>query len=199
MTRWVALIFALCASQAVAAIETWPALYDVQDVALDDMLNVRTHPNASSEIIATLAPNATSIEVIDVDEDHLWGLINTPEGFGWVSLQFMEKHPRWAGSFPPVTACFGTEPFWSMTRTQSQTKLDYFGEVLEAAPTTDGFVSQNRYYHFGLVIGDSRAFITENVCSDGMSDNLYGLTIEIFTRVEGNPAFLAGCCTIAPH
>lgn len=199
LIRWLVLAVAVSVCPATAAIETWPALYNVYDVASGDVLNVRTHPNASSEVIANLAPNATNIEVIDVDEDHLWGLINTPEGSGWVSLRFMEKHPRWVGSFPPITTCLGTEPFWSMTRTSSQTKLDYFDEVLETAPTTDGFVSQNRYDHFGLIIGESHAFITEGMCSDGMSDNLYGLTIEIFTHVEGNPAFLAGCCSITPH
>ena len=197
--RWAILIFTMWVSSAFAAIETWPALYDVENVAADDMLNVRNMPDASAEIIGTLSFDATNIKVVEVDDERLWGRVNIPEGSDWVSLRFMEKHPRWSGSFPPVTSCFGTEPFWDLTRTPARTELKLFGDTLENVSETHELTSQVRLDHFGMAIGNSRAFITENQCSDGMSDNLYGLTIDVFTQIDGNPALLSGCCTIQPQ
>ena len=199
MIRWAIFIFTIWVSSAFAAIETWPALYDVKNVAADDMLNVRSMPNASAEIIGTLPFDATNIEVVEVDDERLWGRVNIPEGSGWVSLRFMEKHPRWAGSFPPITACYGAEPFWDLTHTPARTELKHFGDIVEDVSETSEMTSQVRFDHFGMIIGNSRAFITENQCSDGMSDNLYGLTIDIFTQIDGNAALLSGCCTIQPQ
>ena len=86
-----------------------------------------------------------------------------------------------------------------MGRTPAQTSLDHFGGILESVPSSEGFVSQNRPDHFGMVIGDSHAFITESLCSDGISDNWYGLTIEMFSHVNCNTVLLSGCCSIAPN
>jgi len=199
LIRWAIFIFTIWASSTVAAIETWPALYDVKNVAADDVLNVRSMPNASAEIIGTLPFDATNIEVVEVDDERLWARVNISDGSGWVSLRFMEKHPRWAGSFPPITACFGAEPFWDLTHTPNQTELRDSGDTLERVSETYERRSQVRSDHFGMIIGNSRAFLTENQCSDGMSDNVYGLTIDIFTQIDGNPALLSGCCTIQPR
>ncbi len=198
MIRWVALTMFIWASPTFAALETWPALYNVQGVATNDALNVRRLPDVTSEIIGTLAYDAKNIEVVDVDDEREWGRVNIGDGSGWVSLRFMERDPRWAGSFPPITACYGTEPFWNLTRTTAQTDLEYFNDVIESVSETLDFTSQNRVDRFGMIIGNSSAFIMEGSCTDGMSDRYYGLSIEVMTEISGAPAMLSGCCTIQP-
>lgn len=58
----------LMASPAAATQEYMlPTLFDVQDVAAGDVLNIREAPNAKAAIIGTLAPDATGVEVVGTD------------------------------------------------------------------------------------------------------------------------------------
>lgn len=192
------LLLGLWSVAAQAAIETWPALYDVVDVAPDDVLNIRAGQSASSEIIGTLPFNGTGIEVVDVDEDRRWGLVNTAEGSGWVSLRFMEKQPRWAGSYPPITSCYGTEPFWDL-------RMDAAGGTFTAMdgpsiPVTmpERLSSANRIDRFSFVSRSVTGVVTETRCRDGMSDRTFGISIELLITADGANQHLSGCCSIQP-
>ncbi|MEO1155590.1 MAG: SH3 domain-containing protein, partial [Pseudomonadota bacterium] len=46
------------------AAQGYPALFDVTGVASDDVLNIRSAPSATAEIIGTLAHNETGVEVV---------------------------------------------------------------------------------------------------------------------------------------
>ena len=198
MIRLLAVVLCLWSVAANAALETWPALYDVSGVASDDVLNVRAGPSASFEIIGSLAYNATNVEVVEVDEDRQWGLVNIGEQSGWVSLRFMDRQPRWAGSFPEVTSCFGTEPFWSLTFDENGGKLDRLGYDLLSFPPVQRLSSTNRVDRFAFVSQPVLGTLREEQCSDGMSDRTYGLSIEVITGPAGNLEQLSGCCSIQP-
>lgn len=46
-------------------------------VATDNVLNIHTRPDAASDMIGSLAPDTTGIEVVAVSGN--WALINSPE------------------------------------------------------------------------------------------------------------------------
>ena len=76
----------LATSPAFAYVEGWPALYDVVNVAEDDVLNVRDDPDASSYKFGELKPGEV-VEVIDSVKvgSRKWYKITPPSGeFRWI-------------------------------------------------------------------------------------------------------------------
>ena len=63
MIRWSAALWLALATPGMATVDTWPALYDVAFVASDDVLNIRSGPGASFDIIGSLAHDAEGVEV----------------------------------------------------------------------------------------------------------------------------------------
>ena len=115
--RGLAALLVLLPTLAFAQMLPLPALHDVQGVAADDVLNIRSAPDAGAGVIGALAPDATGVEIVERSDDLKWGLVNSGEGAGWVALRFLQRQAgQDHGQFPPVAACSGTEPFWSMTR-----------------------------------------------------------------------------------
>lgn len=107
-------LFLFACGPTSATTEGWPALFDVVGVSFDDVLNVRSSPDPDAEIIGDLAPSSKDVEVVRPDDTGNWGLVNSGEGTGWVSLAFLARQPgAWSGQFPDRAQCFGTEPFWS--------------------------------------------------------------------------------------
>lgn len=99
------------------------------------------------------------------------------------------------------TICFGNEPSWGLHFTEpggarlelpdsppvayqgSETRLDFIRErAWRGKPTTGGG-------------GDLVAFLSDSVCSDGMSDKKHPVTARV-SLADGR--FLAGCCRIVP-
>ncbi len=197
--KWLyAALICLFATSAIATVDAWPALYDVSGVAADDTLNVREAPNANARIVSTLPPNDSDIEVIRLNDAGTWGLINTGEVGGWVSMRYMSRHPnQFAGEFPAITSCHGTEPFWS---------LDLEGEKLTFS-SLDGtdrvepyrrYGSANRIDRFAINARGVTGMILQQSCNDGMSDRMYGLSIELLAPLYGETKLMSGCCTIQP-
>lgn len=204
MIRHTFALFLALASAAHATVDGWPALYDVADVAEGDVLNVRAAPNASAEIIATLAPDATGIEVLGVNRAESWGRINSNEGIGWVSMAYLDRRPgQWAGNGPETARCFGTEPFWSLALNAGVATFESPDALpLEFAPTIS-VRSNNRIDAHGRVyeseLGGFVATLRNATCSDGMSDRQYGWSIDVLLVVagEGNAQMFSGCCSLA--
>ncbi len=64
----------------------------VVGVAFDDVLNVRTLPDATSDPIASLAPMATDLVHTGRKRDvgaSIWWEIQLPEGVGWANAKFL--------------------------------------------------------------------------------------------------------------
>lgn len=202
MTRALAaLILLLSASVATATVDGWPALFDVTDVAADDVLNVRRAPDASSEIIGTLAPNATSVEVIEPNDDHTWGRVATGEGMGWVSLAYLARQPgQWDGQFPAFTQCSGTEPFWSLSRTDDEVTFDGLDLPSVTAPVDFRESSLNHRGRHSFRAGEMVGLLSNRICNDGMSEFEYGWEINLILLHDGpQTRHYVGCCSIRPR
>lgn len=199
MTRCLAIMLAFFMWSCCATAQPFPALYDVQGVAGDDVLNIRSDPDEGSAIIGQFAPTATGIEVLGVDPSGQWARINSGESQGWAALRFLARSEP-AGTFPDnsTLSCFGTEPFWSLAaRRHGPARLDVSGVGQIEYSTATIHVANGRSDRFVLDLGaPAAAVIRRAACSDGMSDRGFGLQIDLI--VQGAPAQLySGCCSIA--
>ncbi len=209
-----ALAFSLAAmvANAEAPLTGWrdlPALYDVRDVASDDVLNVRTRPDPRSPIIATLAPDARGIEIVGIDESGKWGMIGLPEATGWVSMRYLARQPgQDPEALPSPITCFGTEPFWTLG-------IERNGRAILSAPGEAGeeekalsllwadISANGGPSAYGTVLAgvgiDLQAVIRRRICYDGMSDRAYGLEIDAILSDAGTKRLISGCCSLAAH
>lgn len=174
-----------------------PTLFDVSGVAADDVLNIRADPDAQAPIIGTLAPDAQAIEVID--ERGGWARVNAGEGAGWVSMRYLAyRTDVWQeGELPDAFRCLGTEPFWDAKVEGGDLVLrrpdDQAGDrrAVQAVLDTGIFRDPARV----VVARDMTLFAQPRICSDGMSDRLFGLSATLVLHGD-QPAMLSGCCTI---
>ena len=194
-----ALILALAGPALATQEYILPTLFDVAGVAANDVLNIRAEPDAGASVIGTLAPDATGIEV--VEERRGWGRVNTAESSGWVSMRFLTyRTDVWEpGELPAGFRCLGTEPFWDAKREAGNLVLrspeDQAGDArpVQGVLDTGVFRDPSRV----VVAQDMTLFAHPQVCSDGMSDRLYGLSATLV--LHGNqPRMLSGCCSIQP-
>ncbi|MEO0750867.1 MAG: SH3 domain-containing protein [Pseudomonadota bacterium] len=199
MIRALFLCLFLCPLAATA--QTLPALYDVDGVAVTDTLNVRSGPSTAFDVIDKLAPDAQGLEVVDLDKTGEWGLINVAEQSGWVALRFMRRqNGQPDAGLPRAFACFGTEPFWSfdvapnLSATFLEPEIETNIDALVVVP------SQNRTDRHALFgDGGERIFTTmvgHNQCFDGMSDRVYGLSIDLLVTDETGVNVYSGCCSV---
>jgi uncharacterized membrane protein len=193
----------LMASPAAATQEYMlPTLFDVQDVAAGDVLNIREAPNAKAAIIGTLAPDATGVEVVGTDLSGQWGQVNAGERAGWVSMRFLGyRTDVWQpGQLPAGFTCGGTEPFWSMAPKGDALvwwtpdgETAYAGlHVLDSGV----FRSPRRALVAGSGAQALTATVTPAQCSDGMSDMAFGLEDMVVLQDAEGPQLYSGCCRI---
>ena len=197
-----ALVLIALALPARATQDAWPALHDVVGVAADDVLNIREEPSATSAIVGTLAHDATEIEVIRATDDLRWGLVNTGERSGWVSMAYLERGPgQWWGAASPLASCSGTEPFWTLEIGADWVLSTPEGEAFRApAQELSGSV-MSRWRHGGVSLtADGRPVVLvtgAETCTDGMSDREYGIGATLMVGAGAEMTYYAGCCTLA--
>lgn len=193
--------------------DIFPALYDVTSVAADDVLNVRADPVASADKISEFAPDATGIEVVELSDGGDWGRVNLAETTGWVSMSFLARQPGqgyddWmVGLAPRALDCFGTEPFWSLAlgTDGALTLTDPFDG--DGSARAGGYVAIPRSSGAGPRgfqgwMSDNSTGLTGilsyEICSDGMSEGLYGLTLDLVRQSPAQLRLDAGCCRLVP-
>ncbi|MBY6141576.1 peptide-binding protein [Leisingera daeponensis] len=196
-----------------AAAQEFPALYSVTGVAADDMLNIRSAPQADAEIIGTLAPDQTGVEVIRPDTSGKWGLVNSREQSGWTAPRFLDRTPvgDWYQQRNQALDCFGTEPFWSLTldetpnlTTPDDPDIRFTLAAREAASGRSGKAGFHAVNLRHSKYPDSEpaslsGTLTAQHCSDGMSDRTFGITIDMLQlRAGGKMDVLTGCCSLIP-
>lgn len=188
----------LLASTTLVVADELPSLYDVAGVASDDVLNVRTRPMAGANIIGTLAYDAQSVEVIEIEGD--WGRVNVDAGSGWASMAYLHPLPDSALPEAPRLRCFGTEPFWSLNVTQNGAAILSTPEGSDRAFTVGDLQTASArpepFAMLGTGQGENITLVVgQEICSDGMSDNLFGLD---GTVVIGGylTEVLSGCCSV---
>jgi len=192
---------ALCAALLAAPLaahetvpEGYPQLVAVTGVDADDVLNVRASPGAWSEIVGTLAPDATGIEVVALDGR--WGQINTGERRGWIAMRYttpLPDQPAW----PETFACFGTEPFWSLdvsAGTATFRPMDGAAASADLRGPATGATPGRAAYLLDGGAGAGTLVVRRSLCSDGMSDRRYGLSVDYVQT--GSGALLSGCCSL---
>ncbi len=192
--------FVLAGSAGFA--QTMPQLYDVQDVSVGDVLNIRAEPSASAELVGTLARDARNVEVVATNPEGTWGQVNTTESSGWVNLRYMAARGVQIDHFnlPDGLFCFGTEPFWSA---QNIGGALHYDTPDAPARDMDVWMAQDsgiagdlrRMVQFAGMGGPGMAFIYPASCNDGMSDRAYGLAISLMTSPDA--PMLSGCCTLS--
>lgn len=201
--RTILTAFALAAglpAVAVATVDGWPAMHDVAHVTADDVLNIRSAPDARADIIGTFAHDATDIEIIRPDETYEWGLVNIREGRGWVSLRYMDRHPGQSdGVYPEFAFCAGTEPFWSLYRKDGYARLKM--ALNERRETTETILWEtgtlNHRHRYSFATSSMVGVVSRAYCDDGMSENEYGLELNLV--LPGEELHLRGCCSLEPR
>jgi len=187
------LLFALPATA-----QELPAFFDVTGVAQDDVLNIRARPDARSDILDTLAPDAQNIEVVRLSENGRWALVNTYDQAGWAARAYLAPQLRADFNTQPLT-CFGTEPFWSATLDERLTYAPMDGPAFDY-PVATRIRATNRTDRYALEGGDkvqgATAVIERRACSDGMSEAQFGLSINLLVRSATQNFMLSGCCRL---
>lgn len=198
-------LLALLLSCGAALAQDLPATYDVTGVASDDVLNVRSGPGASHDQIGALPYDAAGVEVIRKRDG--WMLVNADETAGWVSGRFLSATGDlpWTAMTRPLN-CFGTEPFWSADITPRAPSAMQTPDwaMIPLTPVWEGMLRHDLETgapHISMVHetpdGTVATTLRGALCSDGMSDRLFGISVTmIFPRAAASQA-LHGCCSIA--
>lgn len=185
---------AACATQGPVL----PDLFDVADVAVDDVLNIREQPSASAPVIGELAHDATGIEA--VAERDGWLQINSGERAGWVNGRYLAiRQGVWPDAGLPATlSCYGNEPFWGLKQDGGQMVLSNLGGSDQSAQV-EAVLSSGAPLDLRRVImaDDLTAVITPNECNDGMSDRNFALEAIVILGRGASAQMLSGCCSIA--
>ncbi len=184
----------------------YPAYHRVVGVAADDVLNLRAGPGAGHAIVGSLAPDASPVVVVSQSEYGRWGLVRIKSdgdyAAGWASLRYLERLPGQDSSrLPPTLACSGSEPFWSLDLGPQRARYSDLltdGALLERV--WDRLALNMRPRQYGLALnGDGaqiRAVITRGLCSDGMSDRVYGFSASVIRDGAVGQGIVTGCCAL---
>ena len=197
MIRALCLAVALTMAGALpGAAQDLPALYDVQGVAADDVLNIRAAPQADAEIVGTLAPDAKRIEVIAAVDG--WAMVNTGEGTGYAKLEYLAPSggPAWQ-TFEAPLSCFGTEPFWGLDFDPAamSISLNNFETPAQVMAVKQIWLPLPWSPVSAIGLEDGTVVIRPEECSDGMSDQTYGIAMDMFLT-KGDLRRYSGCCSL---
>lgn len=188
-------------AQARAPINA-PAWIRVVGVAEGDTLNIRSEPDASSEIVGTFIPNQGRIEVVETRsvDGQQWGLVSTGERGGWINLAYAEATDMVMIGDSPVplgTFCAGTEPFWNMAFSPTEATWSSFETEGESYEITESESAASRPYPWMFAMrGFGLALLTPEQCSDGMSDIPYAWSVLIVGHDESGHVLYEGCCRL---
>ncbi|MEL7345110.1 MAG: SH3 domain-containing protein [Pseudomonadota bacterium] len=203
MIRYFVALWMIIFAIPLAAQSNFPALFDVTDVAANDTLNVRAQPDVAADIIGELDPSSSDVEVFGTDPSGNWAHVNILDQAGWVAIRFLKAQPVVGeGGLPETLHCAGTEPFWSLSAgtggaiyNAPDTGLSLYGHGFDAASSnrTDRFSRG-----FAGKAGGLFATIEREQCSDGMSDRLYGWSIDAILAKNGlaEATMISGCCSL---
>ncbi|GGG80295.1 hypothetical protein GCM10011415_32070 [Salipiger pallidus] len=201
LTAITAMTLGACATAVISG-SPLPALYDVTDVASDDVLNVRAAPEAGAEILGALPFAQTRTEVTALSDDGSWGRVNLREQAGWVNMRYMARQQGSTIGEGAAFSCYGTEPFWSLIHTPGGTFSwsDIEGNNLELSASSPEPVPGAGHVAHASGPGQKASIAIKPVqaCSDGMSDRLFGLEA-LVTLTGKRDGTYRGCCSVQPQ
>ncbi len=192
--RW---IFGLLCWASAAWADAFPQTYQVTDVAADDVLNIRTAADATSDIIGSYGPYAQHIEVLRTTPDGKWGFVGLGERNGWTAMRYLSPTPALADSMPRPMRCFGTEPFWSLNMFPKGDEFHALGDTRRDLSLVSERLAANgalAVFEEGPTLSRT-LIISRGYCDDGMSDREFGLHATLFNDNPEGSTVLSGCCT----
>ena len=186
-------------------------VYAVSKVAPDDGLNMRTQPGTGGSVVAVLPANAKGLVAVGQEQktgNSVWVKVAWAGRQGWVNKYYLREDVDTVNYNPGKTRptvkpevvmqCGGTEPFWSMSISERDMKVN----ILEGAQFTIpvNMRQQSANSTTIAVVAGTRSNATTTAflekvenCSDGMSDKNYPYTI---TAVLNGQQVMSGCCAI---
>lgn len=186
-------------------------VYAVSKVAPDDGLNMRTQPGTGGSVVAVLPANAKGLVGLGQekkDGNSIWVKVAWAGQQGWVNKYYLREDvdtvnynpakPKPAVKSEVVMQCGGTEPFWSMSVSEREMKVNIMGGAQFTVPVTMRQQSANSTT-IAVVAGargnaSTTAFLEKvEDCSDGMSDKNYPYTI---TAILNGQKVMSGCCSL---
>jgi uncharacterized membrane protein len=194
-----------CALALPVSVQAEPSYHRVVGVAVDDVLNVRSEPSASSADIGDLAYDARGIEAFEFDSTGNWARIALNERDGWVATRFLTRDDvatLGESTVPQGLICGGTEPFWTLGLYGSDARYSHPTDgdtdfAFDSIVTAEGRLGSPAL--LTLATEDNRvieATVSGAICFDGMSERSYGWTITMQLIAPGQRRFLSGCCQL---
>lgn len=203
--RAAAALIAAVLATGVAADPMLPTLFAGNGVSNGEVIDIRTAPEETAPVIAHIPPDARDVEVVQFDASGEWGRVNHAEASGWISLaRLAEQDGVWPeGSLPQSFTCFGTEPFWSLGVGPEAADFSMLGTDTVTLPVTGILATRDRDDSRRVVIAEDGSLhftlaALPALCSDNMSDRVFGITANVIRAQEGPPELLRGCCSISP-
>lgn len=192
-------LFALLMWASAAVADGFPPTYQVNGVAQDDVLNIRTEPTATSELVGTFAPFDHHIEVLRTTPDGKWGYVGAGERNGWTAMRFLQAtSDQSSTTLPRPLRCFGTEPFWHLNMLPKGDEYQTPGDTRRDL----NLISESIASNGAMAVFDEGPTLTRTLiikggyCDDGMSDREYGLTATLFHDTPDGSSVQSGCCTL---
>jgi uncharacterized membrane protein len=200
MNRIWALIVGVLASPVWA--ESFPNYADVTGVAANDVLNLRQGPDVATPIIGMLPPDATWVEVTGRSPDGRWLRLNAGESVGWAAARYLNAvpMPAWWSERVPL-ACGGVEPFWRLSYAPGALRFDMAGEggqdlTIDWGGPTAGGTAQTLGWRLSGEGTEGFAVLKARDCTDGMSERVEAIGIDLFLRGPRGEEWLTGCCRL---
>lgn len=179
-----------------------PAQFDVTGVGPNDVLWVRSQPDATSAPVGNLAPDGSIVVTSMATAD--WAQVQYGQNIGYVNIGFLMRSTGGNSShtqngFPLGLTCRGTEPFWTLEiaddRTVTYTSLINgqapLASLVQTTPAPGGG------YPYDFVAGAYMGQLSQQSCSDGMSDTNYSMRLILtVTGQNGSAETLYGCCNM---
>ncbi len=177
-----------------------PAVFSVTNVQAGDLLNVRAQASPSAPILSGYQPNAPVVVLAYLANG--WAQISVGETLGYVNGNFLTRGGgvQTQSGMQLGLICRGTEPFWTLKMDDDGTvtyeSLINGAEQPASLNLASASTITNSYpYHFGAP--PYSGTMTQQVCSDGMSDIQYGWGMTLIKPKQGGGwETLNGCCTL---
>ena len=178
-----------------------PFHFRVVDVASDDVLNIRSEPNANSQIIGEIPFDAELVEVSGVSADGKWSRVNAVEAVGWIRnrylaptmVEFLQDT-----SLPVGLVCQSEEPFSSIQISNDRLVLDTQNGSQSALVIDEVVQSGSAWPIREISVTDGGRPLTliveEETCQSAMVENYF--PYRSYFQDSGDKKRYFGCCTL---
>jgi uncharacterized protein YraI len=176
-----------------------PAIFSVHNVPANDSLNIRNAPQTSGTVLMQ-AQNGIALAVLGM-ATATWAKVQIGDVIGFAHADYLTRGGGTTNmfGFQLGVECIGTEPFWRITfDTDNMVRMTMVGEVAAPVPlTSTAFSPTATGYPYVFDATPYSGEVNLEICSDGMSDNTYPMSIQLTTpNSQGAAMAVQGCCRL---